>query len=170
MNHLEAVSCNLVNDSAEKAVLGILIRFPETLSRADELREADFCLENARFVLRAVQELRAENAAIDFITVSERAGAYGPAAADFAIECMQGTPCGANVDEYVNIVRELGRRRELVDLANRLRAQACDRAKNVAGVADGTRESLDGLEKDAHAAMPIDAALSNTFVFLSRLS
>lgn len=169
VNHLEAVSCNLVNDSAEKAVLGILIRFPETLSRADELREADFCLENARFVLRAVQELRAENAAIDFITVSERAGAYGPAAADFAIECMQGTPCGANVDEYVNIVRELGRRRELVDLANRLRAQACDRAKNVAGVADGTRESLDGLEKDAHAAMPIGAALTNTYEFLSRL-
>lgn len=77
VNHLEAVSCNLVNDSAEKAVLGILIRFPETLSRADELREADFCLENARFVLRAVQELRAENAAIDFITVSERAAPMG---------------------------------------------------------------------------------------------
>lgn len=82
---------------------------------------------------------------------------------------MQGTPCGANVDEYVNIVRELGRRRELVDLANQLRAQACDGRRTSPGVADGTRESLDGLEKDAHAAMPIDAALSNTYEFLSRL-
>ena len=169
MNILEATSCGLVNPAAEKAALGAFIRHPQTLPHVDDLAEGDFCGEDARVVFRAVRDLRAENAAIDLTTVYERVRAHSAEAADYAIECAKSLPISANIAAYTQIVRDLARRRALMDLTMRIQQLAMDTNADFSGTLDGIRQALGDLETGRHDAVSIGGVLMNTYERLARL-
>lgn len=169
MNIQDAMACGLYNGDAEAATLGAFIRYPQTVSRADELAEADFCGENARAVFRALQGLRAQNAAVDMSTAYEAARALREEAADYAIECARRVPAAANVGAYIAIVRDLARRRTLVEIAGQIQRQAIERIDELDGTLDAARQALSELETGRHDAVSIGGVLMNTYERLARL-
>lgn len=169
MNLQDAMACGLYNGDAEATTLGTFIRYPQTVSRADELAEADFCGENARAVFRALQGLRAQNAAVDMSTAYEAARALREEAADYAIECARRVPAAANVGAYIAIVRDLARRRALVEIAGQIQRQAIERTDELSGTLDAARQALSELETGRHDAVSIGGVLMNTYERLARL-
>lgn len=169
MNLQDAMACGLYNGDAEATTLGTFIRYPQTASHADELTEADFCGENARAVFRALQGLRAQNAAIDMSTAYEAARALREEAADYAIECARRVPAAANVGAYIAIVRDLARRRALVEIAGQIQRQAIERIDELSGTLDAARQALSELETGRHDAVSIGGVLMNTYERLARL-
>ena len=57
MNIQDAMACGLYNGDAEATTLGAFIRYPQTVSHADELARAEFCVESAPRGIRALQGL-----------------------------------------------------------------------------------------------------------------
>ena len=120
-------------------------------------------------MFRALQGLRAQNAAIDISTAYEAARGLREEAADYAIECARRVPSWANIGAYIAIVRDLARRRALVEIAGRIQRQALEKTDELSGTLDAARQALSDLETGRHDAVSIGGVLMNTYERLARL-
>lgn len=126
------------NLDAERAVLGaVLLEGRETLPRVIEiLRASNFYTEAHRNIYEAMLRLFDRGEPVDLITLSEelrREGALepmgGPAALALLVEHASIAP---HLDSYLNIVREGGIKRELIQAATRI----IERASNGADLSE----------------------------------
>ncbi|WP_405120719.1 replicative DNA helicase [Pseudomonas leptonychotis] len=99
---------------AEHGVLGAMLIKPELIDMLSaDLAEADFYWEDNRETYRAILSLRAENKAVDYLTVAERMGANMA----YTAELHRNTPSAANADEYARIVKARSLDRALIAAA-----------------------------------------------------
>lgn len=115
----------------ERATIGSLIVCVGTASNVHLLREDDFSLSSHRVAYRAITRLvAAGEASLDYLLLCQelrRSGeldAVGGAA--YVSELGNSVVCARNFGSRVKILRELGRRRQLLRAAEELSARAAD--------------------------------------------
>jgi len=135
---------------AEQAVLGGLMIDPSALAKiADWLSESDFYAQEHRAIFRAVTELTKASRPCDPVTMadwfaenklSDLVGGAG-----YVIELANTTPGAANIVAYAEIVREKSVLRSLVEVGDRLAADAGEARKPSADLVAGASHALGGL-------------------------
>jgi DnaB-like helicase N terminal domain/AAA domain len=111
------------NLEAERSVLGAILLDDKAMSIAQELLpKEDFYLEGHRRIFEAMRRLTASSRPIDLITLKEELQrtdeleAAGGAA--YLASLTDGLPLAANVEHYVNIVKEKATLRRLIQISS----------------------------------------------------
>lgn len=114
---------------AEKSVLGAMMLSQEALSAAAEsLRADDFYYDTNARIFGGMTELFRQGQPVDFITISDKLEKNGTLDAlggyDYLVELNRFVPTAANVEEYIRIVSEKSRLRQLITATEGI-LQAC---------------------------------------------
>lgn len=104
----------------EYSVAGSILISPSCLPLVSaRLKPSDFALSSARAVFETALELSSEEGQIDAVTVQARALKNGITLSNaFLAELMNATPTAANVEAYIELVRESSIKRRLMELLN----------------------------------------------------
>lgn len=106
---------------AQSSVLGSMILDPRCIGDViPKVRPEDFTEETGQEIFLAIRDLFLEGAKIDPVTVLNRMGAPSAERRKYILALMDNTPTAANVLEYVAIVREQSRLREIQSLGLQL--------------------------------------------------
>ena len=110
---------------AEQAVLGsMMLDKDAVIASLEVLKEDDFYREDNKAVFSSISSLYSKNEPIDLITVKkeliengnfERIGGI-----EFIASLPSKVPTTANIDKYINIVKEQSMRRTLIQTSNEL--------------------------------------------------
>ncbi len=118
------------NIAAERMILGVILLDNGAVEQALDLRPGDFFLESNRLIFGHMLALRGAGRAILPLTLQEelwRAGELervgGPA---YIAQLFDGVPRFSNIEEYVRLVRDASRERQLILFANAVIARAFD--------------------------------------------
>lgn len=99
---------------AQSSVLGSMLIDADTVGDVvTALRPEDFTEETGREVFKAIRELYLSDEKIDPVTVLHRMGAPDAERRRYLLELMDKTPTAANLREWIAIVREQSRLREV---------------------------------------------------------
>jgi len=124
---------------AERSVLGALMLDPTAITKVDWLAESDFFRADHRVIFRAITALAGRGLPCDAITLGEwfdREGlAQEAGGRAYPVELANNTPSAANVVAYADIVAEQSRKRQAIDAAQRVIAEALDRGRSSVDVA-----------------------------------
>lgn len=142
---------------AERAVLGAILGFPNTLKDViDVVAVTDFFREAHRDIYRTMVDLVEDGTAVDFITVKaslQTAGKLdssgGPA---YLASLSDGVPRSTNVAHYASIVKEKARLREAIYAANKLLANAYDADSPAATLAEQAAARLSVIAESVQVA------------------
>lgn len=105
------------SQEAEQAVLGAMLIKPELIDiLSADLKASDFYFSDNRAVFKAIMEMRAKNADIDFLTVGEHIGMLADDTPAFAYtaELHRNTPSAANAKTYAATVLDRAVERALI--------------------------------------------------------
>jgi replicative DNA helicase len=165
------------NLDAERAVLGaILLEGRETLPRVIELlRPSDFYTEAHRIVFEAMLRLFDHGQPVDLITLNEelrrddtlqRVG--GPVA---LAQLAEEASIAAHLGSYALIVQEMAQRRQLIQTATEVIADAFEAKVEVQTLLDGAERRIFALAERRlqGSALPVGKILKNTFEYIERL-
>lgn len=102
----------------ESSVAGSILISPSCLPLVSaRLRPEDFALEGARAVYENAMQLSAEGGQIDAVTVQAKARERGISLSNtYLADLMSYTPTAANVESYIELVREAGLKRRVLEL------------------------------------------------------
>lgn len=129
---------------AQSSVLGSMIIDSRCVGDViHQLRPEDFTEDMGREIFLAIRDLFLEGAKIDPVTVLNRMGPPSEDRRKYVLALMDKTPTAANVREYVAIVREQSRLREIQSLGLRLASTGTTLAE-----ARGLIAQLDGMMVD----------------------
>lgn len=105
--------------TSEQYLAGAILISPEVVAQVQSLVSiGDFKSEHCRAVFAAAQSLAAEGAAVDPVSIRNRAKREGvELSVDFLAGLMDMVPTAANAAEYACRVAEDARRRRILDLA-----------------------------------------------------
>lgn len=135
---------------AEKGILGIMLRYPETVRETvSQIRANDFSELTARQTFEAIKALAARGSAVDLITVDgELQTRTGNAVdTDYLIDCTQTAISRVSMPDYIRIVRGASERRRVVSLANRLAEVATDEEVELEEPIAKAVEALKGIHR-----------------------
>lgn len=104
------------SESAERAVIGCVIRSPDALKKVRGLTKSSFYHPKFAFIWQSIAELSAGMAPIDTLTVAEAVGHQISDAEALIAEIVADTPLAANIEHYAGIVKEKHLRREITEL------------------------------------------------------
>src|SRR5690554_3988037 len=115
---------------AEKSVLGAIFLSPNTIANiADKLDVVDFYEERNRNVFHALTNIFQRDEKIDFTTVSTelaRLKVMSKVGGDYLAELVDFTPTLANLDSYIEIVRDFSLKRAMIKLSGDIYAKGFD--------------------------------------------
>ncbi len=140
------------NIDAEKSVLGAILVNNENYYRVLEiLRPEDFYLEAHRAIYRKMVELIERSRAIDLITIQEelvRASQLESAGGiAYLASLLDGIPHLVNIDHYIEIIREKGLLRQLVNATTKIMAECFDQAEPAEEILDRAEQVLFSLSE-----------------------
>lgn len=113
------------NAEAEKSVIGSMLMDTDAIDKACEiLVSEDFYAKQNGVLFEAMKELRAENKAIDEVTLSERLKENGApevmSSVEFIRDILVSVPTSANVKAYAEIVKEKAVLRKLIKVSEQI--------------------------------------------------
>lgn len=153
---------NYSNDSAampakleiERAVLGSILVQPESFWEvAVELKATDFYLDSNRRIFRAMSELANSQKSLDLVTLAshleDKKELHQVGGAPYVAELIDGVVERANLDEYIGILRDVSRRRQLMLICNSALAQSADLSESISWVLSGMYEEILRVQGDS---------------------
>ncbi|TWW09591.1 replicative DNA helicase, partial [Planctomyces bekefii] len=144
---------------AEKAVLGAVLRDPDTLNLvADKLIPEHFFNDAHRHIFAAMVELFTTNEPTDILTVAEklrrqgRESEYlGPA---YLVELTESSPVSQNIEHYARIVRDCYYLRRIIDACQTTVHKALSYEGGVSGfIGDIEKEFLEIANQQDHSGI-----------------
>lgn len=143
------------NIEAEKSVLGAIFLSPETLATiADELSVEDFYEERNRSVFYALTRLLEKNEKIDLTTVSTelaQINMMSKVGGNYLAELIDFTPTLANLESYIEIVKDYSLKRAMIELSGDIHARGFDSELTATEYVDEAEEKIFKLIKRRRA-------------------
>lgn len=143
-----------IKPEIEKAVLGSILLQPDVFFEVCvELRATDFHLDSNRRIFRAMTELAGTQRPIEPVTLIsylqdkkelEMVGGIG-----YVSGLIDGVSGRASLEEYLGILREVARRRQVILLCNSTITQAADPSESLSWVLSGVYEEILKVQGDA---------------------
>lgn len=135
------------NMEAEQAVLGSALKDQASVGDAAELLQPDdFYFTGNKYVFDAIMQLFNENAAIDFVTVSERLKMNGRLEAaggvDYLKKLIAAVPTTQHVKYYSNIIKEKSVLRSLIRGAGQISKMAYDENDTLARLLERSEQMI----------------------------
>lgn len=141
---------------AEQAILGAIIIKNEILFQVSEaLSPTDFFSPAHQKIYQAILELSEKNDPIDEVILGtflrDRNLLDQTGGVNYLVELAQSTPVVENVTHYAQIVREKGRLRELITVANDIAKQGKESSEDVESLILKATETLSSIESEGSA-------------------
>ncbi|MCA9366901.1 replicative DNA helicase [Candidatus Kaiserbacteria bacterium] len=135
------------NVEAEEALLGSLLIDPDAYYEISETVEASyFFLGKNGDIFQAIADMKRENVAVDFVTLSEelrrrdKLDAVGGEAT--LINLINVVPTAINAPHYARIIKSLAMRRRLIQAAGKVANAAYDESENVDAVIERSEAAI----------------------------
>jgi len=151
---------------AQSSVLGSMLIDPGTVGDVvTALRPEDFTEETGREIFLAIRELYLSDGKIDPVTVLHELGTPTPERRKYLLALMDITPTAANLREWVGIVREQSRLREIQGIGLRLATEGTtmEQARELAARLDLLMADRPGVE-----CLSMEQGLANFYDELER--
>ena len=135
------------NLEAEMAVLGSMLLDEDAISVASELLERDSFYKDAhRKIFEAISDLYNSNKAVDLITLTDALKKGGIldelGGASFLTALANSVPTAANINHYVNIVRQKSILRTLINNATKIVSLCYESDGNIDEVIDNAERFI----------------------------
>ena len=135
------------NLEAEMSVLGVTFLSKDALEKVcEEITEEMFYSEENRKIFAAIKELYTENIPVDVTTLCEQLDKKkhlnSVGGIEYITEIIDSVATAANVDYYINIVREKATLRSLIDTATEIATDAYDNEDNINAVLDNAEKNI----------------------------
>lgn len=155
---LESLRAPPQSVEAEQAVLGSLMLDARALAKVvDWLAEGDFFRRDHRVLYGAIVDLAARGKPVDAITVGEWLEAEGLAdqvgGTGYLIELHNTQASAANIVSHAEIVAELARKRQAIELGTELVNRAFDRGESAAEIVAFAQQGLANLAPVRHTGL-----------------
>ena len=161
---------------AEQAVLGSMLTDKDaTIAAIEVLKEDDFYREDNKIIYRAILNLYNRAEPIDIITLKAELTSMGKFEATGGLEYLadlpERVPTTANVDKYINIVKEKSILRNLIKTANEIITLGYDPTEEVEDIMDTAEKKIFNImqSKNQKGYTPIKDVLIDTFAELEKL-
>lgn len=124
----------LHSEEAEKGLIGAVIIDPNAFKSLNVAPE-DFYLLKHKVLWSVIGELHSAGTAVDLLTItdlltrSDRLSTIG--GQPYIITLVNSTPTSVNADHYAEIVRQMSKRRKVVQIAQKVATSAFDRDSNL---------------------------------------
>ncbi len=135
------------NNEAEMSVLGVTFLSKTALEKVcEEINEDMFYSDAHKKIYNAIKSLYDENIPIDVTTLTEQLdkkkhlNAVG--GIEYITEIIDSVATAANVDYYINIVREKATLRNLIDKATEIATDAYDNEDDINSVLDNAERNI----------------------------
>jgi replicative DNA helicase len=138
---------------AEQAVIGAMLIDKEAVTAAlEKLRDEDFYREDNKLIFEAITSLYQKNEPIDIITVKSELTEAGTVERVGGLEYLSSlpdkVPTTANVDRYINIVREKALLRRLITSGNEMVSLGYNEAEDVDNILDMAERKIMDLSQN----------------------
>lgn len=138
---------------AEKAVLGAILRDPDTLNLIESLLIADhFFIDPHRRIYASILELSSANESADILTVADKLRSadgdnqyLGPA---YLVELTESCPVTQNIEHYASIVRTDYYRRRIIETCQSTMQQAFEFKGSIASYVESVEKEFLAITKD----------------------
>ena len=161
---------------AEQAVIGSMLTDKDAVIAAIEvLKEEDFYREDNKTIYSAILNLYNRSEPIDIITLKSELTAMGMfdkiGGFEYIVGLPEKVPTTANVDKYINIVKEKSELRRLIKTANEIIEQGYDPTENIDDIMNNAEKKIFNImqDKDQKGYSPIKDVLVDTFTELEQL-
>lgn len=161
---------------AEQAVIGSMLTDKDAVIAAIEvLKEEDFYREDNKTIYSAILNLYNRSEPIDIITLKSELTAMGMfdkiGGFEYIVGLPEKVPTTANVDKYINIVKEKSELRRLIKTANEIIEQGYDPTENIDDIMNNAEKKIFNImqDKDQKGYNPIKDVLVDTFTELEQL-
>ncbi len=135
------------NNEAEMSVLGVTFLSKSALEKVcEEITEEMFYSDAHKKIFNAVKNLYTENIPLDVTTLTEeldkKKNLNAIGGIEYITEIIDSVATAANVDYYINIVREKATLRSLIDTATEIATDAYDNEDNINSVLDNAERNI----------------------------
>lgn len=164
------------NIEAEQSVLGSMILDRTSIAQAAEvLRGEDFYRENHKLIFTAIVELYQRDIPVDMITIiehlrsTEKLEAIG--GITYITELGNSVPSTANLQSYINIVKDKAVLRRLIRSSNEIIEESFSQQDNVPKVLDAAEKKIFDIAQNRVASdfEPLSTVLERGFLEIERL-
>lgn len=150
------------NYDAEVAVIGSMLQDDTAILKAGMLTKDDFTQPEHQSVFLVCTRLRNKGKPVDLITVGNELKRLGSEVTTATLlDAIRRVPTTANVDTYINIVKDASRRRTLSDLGKALVESAGDGGVEIDSIVDAMRSDLRAFSKDDETSWMSSAELAS---------
>lgn len=164
------------NIEAEQSVLGAMILDKTSIAQAAEvLRGEDFYRENHKLIFSAIVELYQRDIPVDMITIIEHLRSTeqleGVGGITYITELGNSVPSTANLQSYINIVKDKAILRRLIRSSNEIIEESFSQQDNVSKVLDGAEKRIFDIAQNKVASdfEPLSSVLERGFLEIERL-
>ena len=146
-----------------------------TIAAVEVLKEEDFYREDNKMIYRAILNLYNRAEPIDIITLKAELTSMGKFEAvgglEYLADLPEKVPTTANVDKYINIVKEKSILRNLIKTANEIITLGYDPTEEVEDIMDAAEKKIFNImqSKNQKGYTPIKDVLIETFAELEKL-
>lgn len=161
--HPEMLRQPPMSTDAEQSVIGGLLLAPETLAKlADWLAEEDFYRRDHRLIYRGIVRLSEQGKPIDWVTLGEWLEANNlldqVGGTSYLVDLAGNTPSAANIVGYAEIVVEMSRHRQAIEIGMKLANDGFDRRKSAVDLAAAAQGALANLSPVRHTGLQASTA------------
>ncbi len=161
---------------AEQAVIGSMLTDRDAVISAIEiLKEEDFYREDNKTIYEAILNLYNRSEPIDIITLKAELTSMGMfekiGGLEYIVGLPEKVPTTANVERYINIVKEKSELRRLIKAANEIIEQGYDPTENIDDIMNSAEKKIFNImqDKDQKTYSAIKDVLIDAFTELEQL-
>ncbi len=165
------------NLDAEMSVLGASFLSKTALQKVcEELNDEMFYKEENKKIFQAIKKLYLENIALDVTTITDeldkRKALSAVGGIEYITEVIDSVATAANIDYYINIVKEKATLRSLINTATEIITEAYDNEENINVVLDSAERNILSVIKQRQTSefITIEEALKLAQTNLERLA
>ena len=161
---------------AEQAVIGSMLTDRDAVISAIEvLKEEDFYREDNKTIYEAILNLYNRSEPIDIITLKAELTSMGKfdkiGGLEYIVGLPEKVPTTANVEKYINIVKEKAELRSLIKAANEIIEEGYDPTQDIDEIMNSAEKKIFNIiqDKDQKTYSAIKDVLIDTFTELEQL-
>ncbi len=161
---------------AEQAVIGSMLTDRDAVISAIEvLKEEDFYREDNKTIYEAILNLYNRSEPIDIITLKAELTSMGKfdkiGGLEYIVGLPEKVPTTANVEKYINIVKEKSELRSLIKAANEIIEEGYDPTQDIDEIMNSAEKKIFNIiqDKDQKTYSAIKDVLIDTFTELEQL-
>ena len=161
---------------AEQAVIGSMLTDRDAVISAIEiLKEEDFYREDNKTIYEAILNLYNRSEPIDIITLKAELTSMGMfekiGGLEYIVGLPEKVPTTANVERYINIVKEKSELRRIIKAANEIIEQGYDPTENIDDIMNSAEKKIFNImqDKDQKTYSAIKDVLVDAFTELEQL-